>query len=97
MRYLTNVEATKTDQLIKTYQLSDSEEIKRTILTVLYVLWKPAIFNFSWYFIGKSKHNLECIEASSGLRFEDLTQEAFLDLDGLWRLMIQLKQEIQLN
>ncbi len=67
----------RTNSLINAYQVSDSEETKMVILTELYGLWEKAISNLSWFVLGKNKHNLECIERSTGLTFSDIKQEAF--------------------
>lgn len=77
MRYLTNVEATKTNLLIKAYQLSESEETKRGVLTELYGLWGKTISNFVWSLLGRSRYVLRRIETTSGLKLKDIEQEAF--------------------
>lgn len=69
MSYLINVKAMKTKDLIEVYQVSDSKETKRTVLTELYGLWNKTISNFVWSFVGRNRFNLDCIEASSGLKF----------------------------
>jgi len=77
MGYLSAKKTSTTNSLIKAYQVSNSEGEKREILTELYSLWEKAIYNLSWFVLGKNKHNLECIKADTGLIFTDIKQEAF--------------------